>query len=107
MVEGPSDLGYFQAFQEAAFERYLLKQTGVFAQIEAPPSYSACKVHYLVVLDLIPFLSPPGKRRNGEYPIADFYKPLEYAWSEVQYEADRALKEYIEGSHADRCDTHP
>ncbi len=43
-----------------------------------------------------------GDERNGEYPIADFYKPLEYAWSEVPYEADQALKQYIEGSQANR-----
>jgi hypothetical protein len=49
------------------------------------------------------FLCPShGGEGKVEYPTADFYKPLEYGWDEVQYEADQALKEYIEGSHADR-----
>ena len=43
-----------------------------------------------------------GGKGEEEYPIADFYKPLEYGWSEAQYQADQAIKEYIEGSHGDR-----
>ncbi len=102
MVEASSDLGYIQASQEGPFELYLLRQTGLVAQIGAPSSYAVCGVQWVVDLDRFPFFcSPGGSDRNTEYPIADFYKPLEYPWSEVQYEADQALRQYIEGSHAD------
>lgn len=39
---------------------------------------------------------------STEYPVADFYKPLEFTWTEEEYQVEEALKAYIEGNHAHR-----
>ena len=64
---------------------------------------------------------PPPKSRNGlgtqdgesngslprteAYPVADFYEPVEYGWTEAGYEVRQALKRYSEATHADPPDS--
>jgi hypothetical protein len=46
---------------------------------------------------------PPGGESVGEdYPVADFYKPLEFTWTEQDYDVEKALKAFIEADHANR-----
>jgi hypothetical protein len=35
------------------------------------------------------------------YPVADFYEPVEFVWTEAAYEAHRALKKYSEATDPD------
>ena len=35
------------------------------------------------------------------YPVADFYEPIAFAWTEASYVARQALKRYSEETHAD------
>jgi hypothetical protein len=42
---------------------------------------------------------------RSEYPVADFYKPLQLTWSEADFEVEKALKAFTEGNHADRSAT--
>lgn len=43
--------------------------------------------------------APLESRRS--YPLADFFKPVEYSWSEADFEADQVLKVFNERTHAD------
>jgi hypothetical protein len=36
-----------------------------------------------------------------EYPVADFYDPALWVWSEESFEARQALQRYSEATHAD------
>ena len=44
---------------------------------------------------------PADQEQPKDYPVADFLDPIEYTWSEAQYEAQSAAKRYLEDSHAD------
>jgi hypothetical protein len=47
-----------------------------------------------------------GSRAAGEpYPVADFYEPVEFGWTEAGYEVrHKPLKRYSEATHADHPD---
>ena len=38
---------------------------------------------------------------SEEYPTADFYEPIDFAWSEETFAVRQALKKYSEEIHAD------
>jgi hypothetical protein len=40
-------------------------------------------------------------KAGGEPPVADFFEPVQYAWTEAGYEVRQALKRYSEETHAD------
>ena len=40
----------------------------------------------------------------GAYPVADFYEPVQFGWTEAGYEVRQALTKYNEGTHADPSD---
>jgi hypothetical protein len=42
------------------------------------------------------------RQEAKEYPLATFYAPLEFNWTETEYEADQAIREYLKENHADR-----
>ena len=42
-----------------------------------------------------------GKPATDDYQDADFYKPVEYNWTETAYEVDQALLSYSGQTHAD------
>ncbi len=33
---------------------------------------------------------------SEEYPVADFYESVQYGWSEVEYEVDKAIRQWFE-----------
>ena len=46
-----------------------------------------------------------GSRSPTEaYPVADFYEPVEFGWTQAGYEVRQALKRYSEATHADHPD---
>jgi hypothetical protein len=46
-----------------------------------------------------------GSRSAPEaYPVADFYEPVEFGWTEAGYEVRQALTRYSEATHADHPD---
>lgn len=50
-------------------------------------------------VDMRPDVTPAC---GDDVPTATFYAPLDYGWSEAEYEVEKAVKEYLEASHADR-----
>ena len=44
--------------------------------------------------------SPPGEA----YPVADFYEPVQWRWTEAGYKVRQALKRYSEATPADPSD---
>ncbi len=48
-------------------------------------------------------VAPANGTRSSpnEYPVADFYDPVHFVWSEESFEARQALKRYSEATHAD------
>ena len=46
-------------------------------------------------------LGHAAMQSRRSYSVADFFKPVEYNWSETDYEADQALKTFSEQTHAD------
>jgi hypothetical protein len=38
---------------------------------------------------------------GDEYPVADFLEPIQYEWTEADYEVRQAIKRYSEGAQAD------
>jgi len=47
-------------------------------------------------------LSPGvGEPVAEDYPEADFYKPVEYNWTDSSYEVEQALMSYCGRTHAD------
>jgi hypothetical protein len=47
-----------------------------------------------------------GSRSAVEaYPVADFYEPVEWGWTEARYAVRQALKSYSEATHADHPDS--
>jgi hypothetical protein len=51
---------------------------------------------------------PPGKIEeqqevgdcNQDVPVATSYQPLDYGWSETDYEVEQAIKEFMQSDHA-------
>jgi hypothetical protein len=53
--------------------------------------------------------TPEGERNASRsaveaYPVADFYEPVQWRWTETGYQVRQALKRYSEATHADHPD---